>query len=434
MTIQEQQKLCRTAFVDVINYFASECPNMLTFYNMFRTEPTAKLQTIRINVQDDAVPILEYNPNWVEKCYSINKFFFVYAVTSEMLKFILHHTTKRAFGKYTACASAVITNCRESRTALNFLSREVRDSAIALLETCPCKTWLDAQVAPELVPDSDFILEKVSAILERLGTYDLPNESSFRTFGTDPLYELLPVDTHPLSDYYSISSQRENSSKWGDNPVTDESVTRTYEKQDKSGWGDAMSKNMMDKFKLANDRKADVTSILARLRGKITSRKTEVSRMKPNRRFPDDWRYMGNKHKYMSSVLFASDFSGSMNLEDNLEAYSIFTNFLKDTKFEYCSWDTVCSKPEVWTGKYDEVSVNVSGGGTDPSSVGKMLEEEGKHYDCVILFTDCVWHWRKRNIPLSTQLVVISCRDEQSVKELPNFVDFSLTLKDLIRE
>ena len=447
MDIKEQQTICQNAFLDVINYFASECPNMLTFYNMFKTEPTVQLQTIRINVQDDAVPVLEYNPNWIEKCYSTNKFFLIYAVYSEMLKFILHHTTKRAAGPHTACASFAITNCRETRATLNFLPQELREPTIALLETFPCHTWLDARIAPDVVPDKDFVLEKVESILGQFVTHpdkftEVNSVSTVptafdcnSTFGSDPNFVLLPLDTHPLDDYYSIRGLYENGTKWSDNPTINESVTRTYEKTDDAGWGPGMGERLAGKIKLANERKADVTSILARLRGKITSRKTEASRMKPNRRFPDDWRYMGNRHKFKSSVLFANDFSGSMSLESNLKAYSIFTNFLKESKFEYCSWDTVCSKPETWTGKLsggDELVSTVSGGGTDPACIGEMLEEEDKHYDCVILFTDCIWQWEKRNIPFGTQLVVISCRNNDSLRNLPDFVDFSLTLQDLI--
>lgn len=450
MTVNEQQKLCQTAFLDVINYFATECPNMLTFYNMFKVTPVEQLKSIRINVQEDAVPVLEYNPNWVEKCYSTNKFFLICAVYSEMLKFILHHTTKRAGGPHTACASFVITNCRESRSVLNFLPQDLRESTIAYLETLPCHSWLDARVAPSVVPESDFVLEKVESILAQLedhqdkstgrdsdSTGDSANGNPGTDFGSDPTFDRLPKDTHPLSDYGSPDAIQENSAKWGDSPALDESVTRTYEKQDAAGWGNGMGELMMKRIKLANERKVDVTSILARLRGKISSRKTEVSRMKPNRRFPDDWRYMGTRHKFKSSVLFANDFSGSMSLDDNLKAYSIFTNFLKESKFEYCSWDTICSKPKTWTGKFaggDELETDVGGGGTDPACVGEMLDKEGLHYDCVILFTDCIWQWKMRNIPLGTQLVVISSQGDDSLQRLPDFVDFSLTLKDLIGE
>ena len=446
MTILEQQKLCKQASIDVTNYFGSECPNMLTFFTMFKFFPAKELLTIRINVKDNSVPTLEYNPNWVEKAYGENKFFFTYAVYSEMLKFILHHTTKRSCGPTTGLASAVITNCRETRKVLNFLPQDKRNEIVLQLDQWPSKPWLESLIAPEALAEKDMILERIVSILNSLPSEKLSqadgmaemvemlNDDPF--FGSDPDYEMLPSWTSSLEDYYSMESTDQSSNAWAENPLADETITKTVEALPESGWGVEVNSPMLSAIKLANKRRVDVSSILSRLNGRIKSRKTENTRMKPNRRFPDDWQFLGQRNKYKSKVLFANDFSGSMNEADNLKAFSVFDNFLKDSEFHYTVWDTTCLKPKPWTGKFqpgDSIEA-LSSGGTIPECIGQMLEQEGLHYDCVIVFTDTEFAWKERKIPPSTQLVVISTENENSLRRLPAFVDFSMTMTDLIGE
>lgn len=452
MTIEEQQELCKNAFVDVINYFATECPNMLTFYNMFKTSANSTLLTIRINTQDDCYPILEYNPNWIEKCYGTSKFYFIYAIYCEMLKFILHHATKRAAGPHTACASFTITNCRESRSVLNYIEQSQRDATIAFLETMPCRTWLDQRIAPEVCEEKNFVLEKVEAILENLVSnpddytrVEAVGDAPFtvpETCGEETIYignnsfVLLKSFTHPLDDYYSIRSLYECSARWGDNGIMDEAVTQKFENCGSEGWGNTMTDSLLGKIQLANARKVNVTAILSRIRGKIQSRKSYLTRTRPNRRYEDDLLFPGERHKFKSNILFAYDESGSMDTKDLVKGFSMLDSFFKESKCDYCLWDTNCTKPKPWTGKLssgDKIDA-LGGGNTLPESVGQMLERESLHYDAVILFTDTYWSWPIRNIPLGTQLVVISTVDEETLKKLPGFVDFSLTLKSLIGE
>lgn len=483
MELIEQQELCRNAFIDVVSYFSTECPNMLTFYNLFKNQPDVHTTTIRINVQDDSFPILEYNPNWIEKCYRQDKKFqFIYAVYVEMLRFILHHTTSRGGGVNSACASSIVTNNKESRSVLNFMERSARENLIALLDTLPSRKWLEEKIAPTPLNNEDLIYEKIEAMLGNLieEEEEEPVEQSTAPFSigsgdvdedededededkdeevTEEVelspeekaekhkadlkvhldskdcvtYIFVPEDTEPLQDYYSKSSQYECTAKWGENGVMDEMVTQTYESLPSSGWGTCMSDNTFSAIQLANRRKPNVKAILGMIRGQIFHQSVESTRMRPNRR--RGMEIPGERHKTKGSVLIAIDTSGSMGVDEINMGLATVNPFLEGAEVDVAFWDTNCTDPVRRDGPIvigEEIRDAVGGGGTLPESVGERLSQLNKHYDCVVIVTDCEWSWPKRNIPADTLLVVFSTTGKGGIQKLPGFVNFALDLREL---
>lgn len=459
MAIQEQEELCHKAFIDVVNYFADVCPNMLTFYNMFKPNPSPDVMTIRINTQDSCCPILDYNPNWIMKVYTQhNKFHFIYAVYVEMLRFILHHTTTRLCGPNTACASNVVTNIKESRSVFNFLPRSEREEVIAFLETCPSRTWIEELIAPNPFDSRLMTLENIEVILNQVvdsNTHpeepnlipyefdeeveeDDTDEQSTRANESVEWYDTegfvkLNNTTSALDDYYSGRSRYECSAAWVENNALDEQIRLTFESSGVAGWGTAMSAEMLGKIKVANKRHANVKAILSRIRGYVLSTNRESTRMRPNRRGLEGM--MGERHNDIGSVLVAIDVSGSMDNETINTGVSILDSFLDGAQVDYTFWDTECMKPIPLKGPIvvgEEIRGMTGGGGTLPECVGEKLKTEKLHYDAVILFTDTYWEWPKRNLPADTQIVVISTVPSEHTAKLPGFVNFTIKLDDLL--
>ena len=451
MTIQEQEELCHKAFIDVVNYFADVCPNMLTFYNMFKPNPSPDVMTIRINTQDSYCPILDYNPNWVVKAYTQEtKYHFIYAVYVEMLRFILHHTTTRLCGPNTACASSVVTNIKESRSVFDFLPRSTREDIIAFLDSMPSKNWLQALIEPNPLDDRSMTLENVEVILNQvveanavkdpnLEHYEATEEPDEEeeivlpqyAYNVGPYVKLMNT-TSSLDDYYSGRSRYECSAAWAENNALDEHIRVTFEQCETGGWGTGMSAEQIGKFKVANKRHANVKAILNRIRGQILSTNRERTRMRPNRRGLNE---MGERHDTIGTALIAYDVSGSMGEEDINAGISIIESFLSGAKIDYTFWDTNCMKPEPLNKRLvvgEEIRALVGGGGTVPECIGEKLKAEKLKYDAVIIFTDTFWSWPKRNIPANTQLVVISTENSESLRKLPGFVNFAMKMEDVL--
>lgn len=471
------------AFICCTSYFITNCPNMLTFYNLFKKKENYAIETLRINVVDDSFPLLEYNPAWVSEIYSSNKYFFICLVYMEMLKFILHHTTTRAGMGDTAKASLVIVNDAESRRALNIMDFHERNKLLDFLDSVPSRTWLEKTLGGK-IPNEHYFLEKIEeyirenptkcsiTVKQNQGENDGSHEGESDNSGDEPGQgnntsgngqdneskqsgegqgdstedngsgdkdtEKGPgagQGDRPEEKAFTEKALKENSEKWGESSLIDELVTQTFENSSTSGWGSSISPDTFLRIKAANQRKVNVKVILSRIRQSIFSEQTYSSRMRPNRRH--GMRIPGHRHEYKAKILLAVDFSGSMHPDWISKAVSTFNSYIKDAKVDYCFWDTRCSEP-VPLGKNGitatgDVVSTVCGGGTNPSCIGDFLDEHRHNdYDCVILFTDCVWVWDKKNI--NGKVVVIDVKEGSmcSGYRLPDFVDFKIKLKDLI--
>ena len=141
----------------------------------------------------------------------------------------------------------------------------------------------------------------------------------------------------------------------------------------------------------------------------------------------------GLRHEYKARILIAVDTSGSMSDKDISDAVSTFESYLSRAEVDYCFWDTDCLDP-VRLSRGDGIAklntVNVSRFGTDPSCIGKRLDELKLKYDGIVLITDGDWIWTEKNVA-GTIAVVDTC--ERTIGHLPPFVNFSILLEDLLK-
>lgn len=461
----ERQDIIDKSFIDVTAYLSIACPNMLTFYNLFRKKSNPDIETIRINVQDDCFPILEYNPGWIVSVKDENPYFVTYAVYMEMLKFILHHTTTRALSGYTPVASSVIVNCAEARAVFDHMARKEREEQLNVLDAVPSRAWLEKRIAG-WVKDDDFYLEKVEALIrekipdifpdeDKRNKKDKQGPSGFGEAYGKSGGEQVPDkeddgtgdsnngagkpsgggqdEQKKSEDLFSKKSMKESTEKWGESEIMDELIKQTFGNCPASGWGN-ISSEMVSFFTVANKRKVNVKEILAKFRQSVFSATTTTTRMRPNRRH--GMSIPGLRHEHKSKILLAVDVSGSMTKDDIEKSLSTMDSYLRGAVVDYCFWDTNCTAPTS-LGKNgfrigENVRTEISGGGTRPSCIGDYLRDHRMAYDGLVMFTDCIWRWEEKNFPGEIAIINTSSADVMNISYVPEFVRYKVNLDDMI--
>ena len=148
-------------FINAVDYFGLYIPNLLSFYALFTKRVNNDIDTIRICVKTDVTPVLEYNEQWLVDC---DRSVFVFILSVELYRFILHHCTHRALhGPNAYKASTATCNSKELQF---FLANAPEELAKYVRNT----TWNRDIIEKELgkkIPDGEYYYESVFNLLNQ---------------------------------------------------------------------------------------------------------------------------------------------------------------------------------------------------------------------------------------------------------------------------
>ena len=218
-------------------------------------------------------------------------------------------------------------------------------------------------------------------------------------------------------------SGEENTEEWGQNNIVDEMIRDVVENKCKiTGWG-KLSGDQVEEIMLKNKRKVNIVPIIAGFGATVRSRKRISTRLRVNKRYE----YLpGYRTDRKTRMLFAIDSSGSMSQSDIEKGCAILHNFYKKTEIDLAFWDAQMVEPKKLTKNIQKIEAP-GRGGTDPACIGEWLKQHNKHYDGVVLFTDCYWEWKENNLA-PTPIFIISSEKEYSV---PQFVKHHASIQEL---
>lgn len=220
-------------------------------------------------------------------------------------------------------------------------------------------------------------------------------------------------------------SGEENTEEWGQNNIVDEMIRDVIENKCKlTGWG-KLSGEQVEEIMLKNKRKVNIVPIIAGFGRTVRCRKRISTRLRVNKRYE----YLpGYRTDRKTRMLFAIDSSGSMSQSDIEKGCAILHNFYKKTEIDLAFWDAQMVEPKKLTKNIQKIEAP-GRGGTDPACIGEWLKQHNKHYDGVVLFTDCYWEWNENNLA-PTQIFVISSEEKYS---LPNFIKHHASIQELTK-
>lgn len=218
-------------------------------------------------------------------------------------------------------------------------------------------------------------------------------------------------------------SGEENTEEWGQNNIVDEMIRDVVENKCKiTGWG-KLSGEQVEEIMLKNKRKVNIVPIIAGFGATVRCRKRVSTRLRVNKRYE----YLpGYRTDRKTRMLFAIDSSGSMSQSDIEKGCAILHNFYKKTEIDLAFWDAQMVEPKKLTKNIQKIEAP-GRGGTDPACIGEWLKQHNKHYDGVVIFTDCYWDWKENNLA-PTPIFVISSEKEYSV---PQFVKHHASIQEL---
>jgi len=218
-------------------------------------------------------------------------------------------------------------------------------------------------------------------------------------------------------------SVEENTEEWGQNNIVDEMIRDVVENKCKiTGWG-KLSGDQVEEIMLKNKRKVNIVPIIAGFGATVRSRKRISTRLRVNKRYD----YLpGYRTDRKTRMLFAIDSSGSMSQSDIEKGCAILHNFYKKTEIDLAFWDAQMVEPTKLTKNIQKIEAP-GRGGTDPACIGEWLKQHNKHYDGVVIFTDCYWDWKENNLA-PTPIFVISSEQEYKV---PQFVKHHASIQQL---
>lgn len=505
-------------FTNAVDYFGLYIPNMLSFYSLFTKRVNNDIETIRICVRKDVTPYLEYNEEWV--C-SIDKSVFVFILSIEMYRFILHHCTHREIkGANAYEASTAVCNSKELQFFLNSAPQELAQYVIKA-------TWskkLVEETINQKLQDDDFYYENVYMLLNQKqeseqqsqsqngkgqnqqqqssqkgegDQNDQDEENQSGSQGSGEEGQDSQEDQEDQEGNGGDESERadgsgsqdnsedgegagdsdsedqgnsgsgdddgdqsgsegsgtgngsgsagsrskgrgkdkqkedfdkwnesgeQNTEEWGQNNIVDEMIRDVVENKCKvSGWG-RLSGDQVEEIMLKNKRKVNIVPIIAGFGASVRCRKRVSTRLRVNKRYD----YLpGYRTDRKTKMLFAIDSSGSMSQSDIEKGCAILHNFYKKTEIDLAFWDAQMVEPKKLTRNIQKIEAP-GRGGTDPACIGEWLKAHNKHYDGVVIFTDCYWEWNENN--LGQHIFVISSEKEYKV---PDFVKHHASIQEL---
>lgn len=447
----------------VVSYY----PLLSSFYSMcnFQSVNSSRI-TIRLNTKIGAVPVIEYNPAFIN---SLSEKTVAMLISIELFRLILHHPTTRLMYPISLCYRASNIICSDKRILRYCIEDpEIKD----------CFPTVDEimELEPTFDTNKDFTLEKIFTILnrERLNgmaddndddtdsgssgggnsenpetgkeqenpeisspeTQDSQDETGKeegkeedREDKMDGEDNTVPNEIESLKKHFSKENIETNTEAWGENDLIDRKITkqieREYEKKD--SWGD-LPENMCELIRIANTFVYDPRAIFSKFSTSVFSDVMEFTRMKPPRRLGQEYIGIipGQRHDTMASVLIGLDSSGSMTDEELTLGLGFMTASLQHAEVHFCWWDCACSDITLELTPKQEYKIS-GGGGTNPQCIIDKIRKEKLYFDGIVVISDCVFNWKN---PGGQEKI---CIVETSKANAPEWCKWHFKLKDLLK-
>lgn len=406
-------------------------PSFLQFYALLQRKPLVKEGvTIRLNMKESTVAVLEYNPEWVQALHPTT---LTVLTCIEVLRLLLHHCTTRKMNPIKTCWAASNVTCSPFTVTkiLNELNsvtnRKKGTEAVRLNDLFPSIDTFNELMPKDFDREKDMYFEKIFNIL-RKNDEDF-NKTMDNNYGTDEQNGgaggAPSSEQEALKQHFGHSAQTATDG-WGENELVDQQVAAAVNKCDTSTWGN-LPGGLGQQILAANTRVVDPRVALRRFTTSIFSDVMSFTRMHFPRRYGDEWiGYMpGTRHEQKASVLIAIDCSGSMPDSEVEKACMVVNDFVKHAEVHYCFWDGACG--EIMTQKRVTNKFDLSGRGcTNPQCVIDKITEEKRHYDGIVYITDCQFCWEKPK--MKTNIFIIQSANADPV---PDWCKYSMTMKDV---
>lgn len=440
-------------FKAAVSHINAQVPYYLRFYNLFKRQAcTEEGVTLRVNMMDSIHPIVEYNPQFIDK---INSATLAVLLCAEINRILLHHCTKRR-----------MPNAELNYKASNIV---VYDPSIAgLFNNCIESVQFDEDLPNDANPsirmelptnynhDTDCQLEILYEMLGRKsnngnngnnnqggGQQQQNQNGGGGNNGNQPQGngggkgkgkgQGNGGGNNPMRDALQQHFKNTaNSDKWGDNDIANANIAQRVNTTDASQWGN-MPGNLRERIMAANRQVVDPRVALRNFIGTAYSNNVLDSRMKYNRRLPE-WSGIipGKRHDQTFKLGIFADASGSMGSDDIKLCIDTVNDFIKfEAEVHFAWWDCSCEMPAEKLKPMHESNVS-GGGGTDPSCIIDLIHKHKLHYDGIIVLTDCGFCWDRpkeyKNIfiirtPTAVEAPAWVGKRQMSMKALYSYLD-----------
>lgn len=402
MTIDEK-------FSNALAIIQSVTPQYAYFYDLFSRKATKdKDVTIRTNMLDDYHAMLEYNEEYVS---DISAQTLAALVCIELNRLLLRHSTKRRMPdpKLHYKASNIVTADPSICDILEYDADTVKLKNELPNDKNP---KIRAELPSTYNHDTDCSLEVLYEMLKPNNKNQQHGPSSSNGNGQGqgqgqgngqgqgkgkqpPMSPQTKKELDRINQHFDPNHADKQTEKWGENSLADSEITKRVNDADPTVWGN-MPGDLREKIKAANVKVIDPRKALGKFIATAYSNKFTGTRMKPNRRCPEDvGKIPGKRHEQEFKLGIFADASGSMSDYDLKLCMQCINQFVRTgAQVEYGWWDCTCEKPTKILRPHTEADC-YGGGGTDPQCILEMMHKNKLKYDGIIVLTDCGFHWEK---------------------------------------
>lgn len=398
MTIDEK-------FSNALAIIQSVTPQYAYFYDLFSRKATKdKDVTIRTNMLDDYHAMLEYNEEYVS---DISAQTLAALVCIELNRLLLRHSTKRRMPdpKLHYKASNIVTADPSICDILEYDADTVKLKNELPNDKNP---KIRAELPSTYNHDTDCSLEVLYEMLKPKDKNQQHGPSSSNGKGQGggqgggqgngkqpPMSQQTKKELDRINQHFDPNHADKQTEKWGENSLADSEITKRVNDADPTVWGN-MPGDLREKIKAANVKVIDPRKALGKFIATAYSNKFTGTRMKPNRRCPEDvGKIPGKRHEQEFKLGIFADASGSMSEYDLKLCMQCINQFVRTgAQVEYGWWDCTCEKPTKILRPHTEADC-YGGGGTDPQCILEMMHKNKLKYDGIIVLTDCGFEWPK---------------------------------------
>lgn len=402
MTIDEK-------FSNALAIIQSVTPQYAYFYDLFSRKATKdKDVTIRTNMLDDYHAMLEYNEEYVS---DISAQTLAALVCIELNRLLLRHSTKRRMPdpKLHYKASNIVTADPSICDILEYDADTVKLKNELPNDRNP---KIRAELPSTYNHDTDCSLEVLYEMLKPNNKNQQHGPSSSNGNGQGqgqgqgngqgqgkgkqpPMSQQTKKELDRINQHFDPNHADKQTEKWGENSLADSEITKRVNDADPTIWGN-MPGDLREKIKAANVKVIDPRKALGKFIATAYSNKFTGTRMKPNRRCPEEvGKIPGKRHEQEFKLGIFADASGSMSDYDLKLCMQCINQFVRTgAQVEYGWWDCTCEKPTKILRPHTEADC-YGGGGTDPQCILEMMHKNKLKYDGIIVLTDCGFKWPK---------------------------------------